>query len=281
MNDSLKITTVVGQSLKIIQVYRLKRVSTAIGMVCVYLLFLIFSSYSYGFDPALHIGNDPRYFYCVQHEQDSPLKNKKILFLGSSVTKGMKSLGVSFADMLRRKYDFLMIKDAVNGTLLVEKGRDSYVSRLEKYTRDSKIDLLVVQLSTNDSHTKDPIQTGQRRDTQSIGGAIIYISEYAHNVLGCPVLFYTCPYFENEKYRKMCDFLHKLEEVGGGSRISPHAQFYVVDIFRDGGFQSLSPFEFQLCMFDSIHPTQAGYFRWLPLFEEKLLRIFPKKEDKQ
>ena len=263
---------------KIIQVYSLKRVSTTIGMAWVYLLFLIFSSYSYGFDPALHIGNDPRYFYCVGQEQDSPLKTKKILFLGSSVTKGMMSLGVSFADMLRRKYDFLMIKDAVNGTLLVEKGRDSYISRLKKYTRDSKIDLLVVQLSTNDSHTNDSIQTKQRWDTQSIGGAIIYISEYARNVLGCPVLFFTCPYFEKEKYRKMCDFLHKLEEE---SRVSPHAQFYVVDIFRDGGVQSLSPFEFQLCMFDSIHPTQAGYFRWLPLFEEKLLRIFPQKEDKQ
>ena len=273
MKGFFKNQHVVGQSQnKMIQAYGLKRMSTTVGVVCFYFLVLIFSSYSWAFEPALHIGNDPRYFNCVGCEQDSPLKKKKILFLGSSVTRGACSLGVSFADMLRRKYDFLMIKDVVDGTLLVEKGESSYISRLKKYTRSSNIDLLVVQLSTNDSHTKDLIEGKQ---TNTIGGGILFIVEYAHNILRCPVLFYTCPYFGNEKFRKMCDFLYKFKED------STSRTFYIADIFRNGGFQQLSSFEFQLCMFDPIHPTQAGYFRWLPLFEEQLSRIFPQEEHKR
>ncbi len=72
----------------------------------------------------------------------------------------------------------------------------------------------------------------------------------------------------------MCDFLYKFKEDSGRANVE---NLYIADIFRNGGFQQLSSFEFQLCMFDPIHPTQAGYFRWLPLFEEQLSRIFPKK----
>ena len=248
--------------------YSSKRVCAAAWVVYFSFLFLILSSHSYCSDPGLHIGNDSRYLNCVGSVQKSPLKRKKILFLGSSVTRGRCSLGISFADILCRKWNFFMVKDAVDGTLLVKKGENSYISRLEKYTKDSNVDLLVVQLSTNDSLTNDPIE-GERADT--IGKAILFIVEYARNTLCCPVVFFTCPYFENEKYKKMCDYLRSIADNKG---------IRVVDIFRDGGFQSLSPFEFQLCMFDSVHPTLVGYIRWLPLFEEQFFRIFPRKEDK-
>ena len=182
-----------------IQAYGLKRMSTTVGVVCFYFLVLIFSSYSWAFEPALHIGNDPRYFNCVGCEQDSPLKKKKILFLGSSVTRGACSLGVSFADMLRRKYDFLMIKDVVDGTLLVEKGESSYISRLKKYTRSSNIDLLVVQLSTNDSHTKDLIEGKQ---TNTIGGVFSLLLNTHTISCVAPFFFIRVPTLETKNTEK-------------------------------------------------------------------------------
>ncbi len=218
-------------------------------------------------DPALHVGNDRRYLDGIAPIQNSPLHNKKILFLGSSVTQGEASLGVSFADMLRRKYGFKMIKDAVGGTCLAGADGKGYISRLKKYTKDSKIDLLVVQLSTNDAQTNVPVQT-KEEDIHSIEGAITYIAEYGHNILECPVIFFTSPSFGNEKYKKMCDCLRSIADTN---------EIHVVDIFRDGRFEMLSPSEFRLCMFDPVHPTLAGYLRWLPLFEVKILNLFPKK----
>ena len=43
---------------------------------------------------------------------------KTIIFLGSSVTYGAASGGVSFADVICRNYGYNMIKEAVSGTTL-------------------------------------------------------------------------------------------------------------------------------------------------------------------
>ncbi len=51
---------------------------------------------------------------------DSPISGKTIIFLGSSVTAGYGSLGVSFADFLEKTDGITAIKEAVSGTTLVD-----------------------------------------------------------------------------------------------------------------------------------------------------------------
>ena len=70
---------------------------------------------------------------------DNPIKGKTVIFLGSSVTYGSASGGVSFADYIEKRDGCEMIKSAVSGTTLVESGIDSYVSRLKKLDAEKAI----------------------------------------------------------------------------------------------------------------------------------------------
>lgn len=68
---------------------------------------------------------------------DSPIKGKTVIFLGSSVTFGYGSMGVSFADFLEKADGIIAVKEAVSGTTLVDVKDNSYVSRMK--TIDKKI----------------------------------------------------------------------------------------------------------------------------------------------
>ena len=48
------------------------------------------------------------------------IKNKRILFLGSSVTYGSGAGGNSFADIIGERYGAISIKTAVSGTTLAD-----------------------------------------------------------------------------------------------------------------------------------------------------------------
>ena len=118
---------------------------------------------------------------------------KTIIFLGSSVTYGAVSGGVSFADVICRNNGYNMIKEAVSGTTLVDEGPDSYIARLKTIDADP-VDLFICQLSTNDATLKKPLgsicaqQDAQTYDTKTVAGAIEYIITYAKEKWGCPVL---------------------------------------------------------------------------------------------
>ncbi len=81
-------------------------------------------------------GNASEYALENVHEKaDSPLQGKNIVFLGSSVTYGASSKGVSFADDITKQNGNTMIKEAVSGTTLVDEGINSYISRMKKSTK--------------------------------------------------------------------------------------------------------------------------------------------------
>ena len=82
---------------------------------------------------------------------DNPLSGKHIVFLGSSVTYGAASNGVSFVDFLAEKMGCRVTKEAVSGTMLVDDAPDSYICRMRKLNPGMKVDLFVCQLSTNDA----------------------------------------------------------------------------------------------------------------------------------
>lgn len=125
---------------------------------------------------------------------DSPIEGKTVLFLGSSVTYGSASGGVSFADYIGKRDGCTVIKSAVSGTTLVESGINSYVSRLKKLDTE-KVDLFVCQLSTNDASQKKELgkiiesKNLNDFDTKTIAGAIEYIICYSKEKWNCPVIF--------------------------------------------------------------------------------------------
>ncbi len=207
----------------------------------------------------------------AQTVQDSPLRNKTVLFLGSSVTWGHASFGISFADLLEKTDGIVAVKEAVSGTTLVDTGRSSYVSRLKTMDRTLPADVFVCQLSTNDATKKMPLGAVSDSsdlcdfDTQTVAGAIEYIIAYAKSTWNCPVVFYTQAKYDSEEYAAMVQLLLQIREKWNIS---------VLDLWNDAQFNDLTQDERKLYLADAIHPTQAGYKDWwLPKFRDGLCGV--------
>ena len=176
---------------------------------------------------------------------------KRIVFLGSSVTYGEASGGVSFADMLCEKYGYEMVKEAVSGTTLVDEGADSYVSRLKNITVNDA-DLFICQLSTNDATGRKPLgEIADSRDmnffdTKTVAGAIEFIIAYAFEKWNCPVMFYAGPRYDSVLYEIM---VKKLREIAEKWNIG------IIDLWGDEQFNSISTEKYNRYMADPIHPT--------------------------
>ena len=217
-------------------------------------------------------GNSRKYSLNSVKTIESPLRHKKILFLGSSVTFGFGALGESFVDYLWKKDGIDAIKDAENGTTLVDQDTsyhgDSYVARFKEELTEDKPDMLVLQLSTNDANTNQKlgeISSDDTFDTQTIIGAIEYIINEAQKKWNCPILIYTNPYFENVLYGQMVD---------GTLELAKKYDVQVLDLYHNPDFKKQD----SLYMADEIHPTRAGYLeKWLPLFEEQISNLLLKK----
>lgn len=199
------------------------------------------------------------------------LANKKIIFLGSSVTYGAASQGVSFVDFLASMDRCTVYKEAVSGTTLVDDGPDSYISRM-KALKVPAADLFVCQLSTNDATQEKPLGTisssfdPESFDSHMITGAIETVIAYARETWGCPVAFYTNPPYESKNYEAMVQQLTQIAEKW---------DIYVIDLWNSKTFNRISPEQYSRYMDDPIHPTRAGYLEWwLPEFERQLACLF-------
>ena len=178
------------------------------------------------------------------------LKGKNVLFLGSSVTYGYAADGVSFADLMVETCGINCIKEAVSGTTLADIDENSYVSRLKKVDKNTKVDLFICQLSTNDSSKKIPLE-----DTEK---AIRFIVSYVSETFNCPIAFYTNTYIESPGYKNMVDLLYALQK---------EFEFGVLDLYNDEEMRNVSTDYYTRYMKDRIHPTLAGYKEWwLPKF---------------
>lgn len=217
-----------------------------------------------------HPGNAKKYNPDqVNTKEDSVLNGKNVIFLGSSVTYGASSCGVSFADYLEKQNGCKSVKEAVSGTTLVYEGKDSYIERLEKL-KESKAELFICQLSTNDATQKkmmgDVSASTELKDfdIHTIAGAIEYIIVYAKQKWNCPVMFYTNPKYDSEEYEKMVRLLEEIQKKWGVG---------IIDMWNNEEFCNLSEEKRKLYMADSIHPTKAGYLKWwLPYMEDEIER---------
>lgn len=175
------------------------------------------------------------------------LNEKTVLFLGSSVTYGSCSGGVSFVDLMGEACNMNCIKEAVSGTTLSDIDDSSYVSRLKKVDKSIKVDLFICQLSTNDASASKNI------DISDVEKAIRFILQYVKTTFHCPIVFYTGTYFENERYSDMIKLLYGLQKEYG---------FYILDLYNDKEMLNVSKENYQLYMSDPIHPTLKGYTEW-------------------
>ncbi len=202
---------------------------------------------------------------------DSPLNGKTIIFLGSSVTAGYGSLGVSFADFLEKTDGITAIKEAISGTTLVDVKKSSYVSRMKTIDKNIKTDAFVCQLSTNDATKEMPLgeisesYDKNEFDTQSVAGAIEYIIAYAKETWNCPVIFYTQAKYDSEHYAKMVDLLLGIQKKW---------DITVIDLWNNEEINSITDEQRKIYLVDHIHPTRAGYKEWwLPEFQKCLYEI--------
>ena len=251
----------------------------------VILIWIIFCGYEWSWGPFSRMynlktlqlpGNDKCYdIKNVRVNEDSALKGKTIIFLGSSVTYGAASQGVSFADYIGAETGCNVVKEAVSGTTLVDEGASSYIKRLEKI-QALQADIFVCQLSTNDATQKKELGeiSGSRSiedfDTKTVAGAIEYIICYVKQRWECPVIFYSNPKYDSERYEAMVELLQKIQDKW---------EITVIDLWNDTEFNAISDDERKLYMADAIHPTQAGYLEWwTPVFEEYLNVHYEKQE---
>lgn len=180
------------------------------------------------------------------------LQGKTVYFLGSSITYGSASGGISFADMLCEALSAHMIKEAVSGTTIADVDERSYIARLTANAAYDRVDLFVCQLSTNDvwrSPSLAATEEGLRRILALVGER-----------WGCPVAFYISPRFENGKegYEQMIAMLYRLQGEYG---------FSVLDLWNDPDMLAVSEADRVRYMQDAAHPTLAGYREWwLPKF---------------
>lgn len=221
---------------------------------------------------ARHPGNSKGYdLEKVEEKRGSALKGKKIVCLGSSVTYGASSQGISFVDYLGKRNGCDVVKEAVSGTTLVEEGKDSYIARI-KNIEENQVDLFICQLSTNDATQKKPlgvVGTSTKLDdfdTRTVNGAMEYIIAYAKEKWDCPVLFYTNPHYDSKEYGEMVALLQEVQKKWN---------IGVIDMWNDKAFNQISVKERSLYMADPIHPTKAGYLEWwLPYMEEAIGRYY-------
>ncbi len=209
--------------------------------------------------------------YKVKNLEKNPiaeLENKTVVFLGSSVTDGYGSCGESFVDFLEAKHGIIAVKEAVSGTTLVDKGKDSYIPRMKELSKDIEADAFVCQLSTNDAKNNMPlgeVSTGFSEadfDTSTIAGSIEYIIYYVRETYNCPMAFYTSSKYDSENYENMVKLLYEIQEKWN---------IIVIDMWNDENFNNITEENRKLYMIDDVHPTRAGYGEWwLPKFEESL-----------
>lgn len=179
---------------------------------------------------------------------NSKLCGKVILFLGSSVTEGSGTGGISFADILAEKDGIVMYKEAIGGTTLAGDSDSTYVQRMKngRLPKDVKADAMVCQLSTNDVWQGFPLE--------AVEAAIREIVRYTRETWGCKIFFYTGSRFASDVYGSMVELLH---------RLAAELDFEILDLWNDPEMLAVDPADYARYMEpDGVHPRIEGYRDW-------------------
>ena len=229
----------------------------------------------------------------VEEIEGSVLKNKKIYWLGSSVTYGASSSGQSMADFISKRSGCISVKEAVSGTTLLndgltdDTGKKSYVNRLKTTTLfDTKeeVDAFVCQISTNDCTSarlskRGEITADDKRELEDFNvattlGAVEYIISYVVDTWGCPVYFYSGSYFgdgsnkyqrqnSNPKGSDYSALINQVKQIAEKRNKFKFVDVKIIDMYNDEEFNELASEKYySWAMNDPIHPKKAGYLQW-------------------
>ncbi len=202
--------------------------------------------------------------------EELQLGKANYFFLGSSVTYGFTTGGVSFVEMLPSQINCECFKSAISGTTLTYTDNKSYAKRVETaFDYDTKVDHFIVQLSTNDiSQNKTfgyitDMDEVDNFDTKTVIGAMEYIISFIKSVWECDVSFYTNPYYNNARYEDLIDELYKLQEKW---------DIGIIDYYNYKDMEPLDSLTLSNYMSDSIHPNAQGY-KWMSDYMSEYLRV--------
>lgn len=218
-------------------------------------------------------GNKPEYApNGVLLDSSTPLYNKKIAFLGSSITLGAAARHNSFVDYLRLEKGVITFKEAVSGTTLATTSQLSYIPRMERnIPADIALDAFVLQLSTNDGRRNAPVgaitasKNPEDFDQKTTIGAIEYICSFVEQTWHCPLVIYTCLRKPDSDYEYLIKQLYQLQKKWG---------FKIIDLWADQNLRAENKRE-PFYMVDDAHPTMMGYrYAWTPIFTEELIKLF-------
>ncbi|MBW1606115.1 SGNH/GDSL hydrolase family protein [Lactobacillus sp. Sy-1] len=204
------------------------------------------------------------------YNPNSRLNDKRIIFLGSSITYGLTAKGDSFVDYLATEHGVNAQKEALSGSTIAGNDPSSYVERLKNnVVTNQDIDALVCQIS-NDQQRNKPL--GEISNTFNIDdfdpsttiGALEYIISYANEHWNCPVVFFTCLKNDDTDYELLRKMVFKLQRKWN---------FEIIDLWNNEYIQNLNQTHPEY-MADSNHPTRAGYrYCWTPVFVRELDQI--------
>lgn len=204
-------------------------------------------------------------------KDESVLRGKTIIFLGSSVTYGSAAKGESFVDYLEKADGIVAVKEAVSGTLLVDEevwGKKSYITRMKTIDTDIRADAFICQLSTNDATMQKTLgeisdsYSMKDFDVHTVAGAIEYIIAYVKETWNCPVIFYTGTKYDSERYAEMVELLLEIQEKW---------DIGIIDLWNEEEMNAVDSEKYKLYMVNGIHPSRAGYKEWwTPQFEKYL-----------
>jgi lysophospholipase L1-like esterase len=150
------------------------------------------------------------------------------------------------------------------------------------FDKSADIDLFIAQLSTNDTRgetaasfpavlggIKGPGLSSGDYDRKTINGSIEFIIQYVKETWDCPVLFFSCPQYEDSLYGDMVEGLKDVVNAWADDEV------YLLDLWNDEAFNAqLAGHEDLWIMPDKMHPYKAGYMEWwTPKFQEKLYEI--------
>lgn len=235
----------------------------------------------------------------VTMREDSPLKGKRIYWLGSSVTYGSAASGQSMADFLAALTGCISVKETVSGTTIYDDGGNgdsgarSYTRRMvngENFRTDERVDAFICQISTNDctnnrlnkrgAMTEGIPESADELDRGTTLGGVEYIIRYVYDTWHCPVYFYSGAYFGDEGVRsnsnpKGSEYGKLVGEVKEIAEKWTKAGYEVgvIDLYNDEAFNAaVTDDYYKWCRSDAIHPKKAGYLTWwTPYIEHFLL----------
>ncbi len=202
------------------------------------------------------------------------LRDKKINFLGDSITEGHGTSGPSafFTTLISEKYHAICRNYGIGGTRIARQLNPSdnqiwdqdYCARVE--TMDPDADIIVVFGGTNDfGHGDAPLGTASDRTVFTFYGALhVLYSTLVTRYPEAVIVVLTPLHRTNEDNPRGDGF--KAEEVGilqtYVNIIREVAEYYslpVLDLFSESGLQPKVPIIQEKYIPDGLHPNDAGH----------------------